>query len=103
MKVNESMANGYMIAGMGGFGCKTYDCASSTKVEPADGRHIAVIQAYDETTVESVEAAWDAPADVAGVVIPAGACLFVRAKSVTISAGYGVCYYGNGVVYPAGE
>ena len=97
MNTNSKTKNGVIIAGMGGYGCKYF--SSAGKIEPAiSDRHISVIQATEDVTISSVEAAWDAPADVAGAVIPAGSCMFVKAKSVTISDGKGFAYYGAGAV-----
>ena len=97
MNTNSKTKNGVIIAGMGGYGCKYFDEAG--KIGPAiDDRHISVIQATEDVTISSIEAAWDAPADVAGAVIPAGACMFVKAKSVTVSDGKGFAYYGIGAV-----
>ena len=102
MNCNGRCANGSIIAGMGGFGVKAYDGAGIITPSIPE-RHIAAIQATEETTVESVAAAWDAPADVAGATIPAGACLFLKAESVTIASGTGFVYYGYGVVHSGGD
>lgn len=52
-RVKNGAANASMVAGMGGYGCMTYNC------------------------------------------------IFVKAASVTITAGYGILYYGYGVVEAA--
>ena len=96
MKAYQRTANETSIAGMGGYGVKAYDGAG--KVSAITDRHICVVQATTETEISTVEAAWDAPADVDGATIAAGACLFLRAKSVTFVSGSGFVYYGNGEV-----
>lgn len=101
MKGNQKTANETSIAGMGGYGVKAYDGAG--KVSALSGLHICVVQATTETQISTVEAAWDAPADVDGATIAAGACLFLRAKSVTFISGSGFVYYGSGEVVPGGE
>ena len=102
MNSNGRTANGNIIAGMGGFGCKAYDGAGT--ITPAiPNRHIAAIQATEETQIDTVSASWDAPADVEGATIPAGSCLFLKAASVTITGGAGFVYYGNGAVTPGGD
>ena len=101
MKGSQKSANESNIAGMGGYGVKAYDGAG--KVSALNGLHICCVQATTETEISTVEAAWDAPADVDGTTIAAGGCLFLRAKSVTFISGSGFVYYGNGQVVPGGE
>lgn len=43
--------------------------------------------------IGTVDSYWDAPTSVDDLVIPAGQCLYLKAKSVTIKSGYGVLYY----------
>ena len=101
---NRSAANGSMIAGMGGFGCMYYNATgAATKYEPAaDNRHIVAVQALTDTNIRTAGAAWDAPADVDGVILTAGNCLYLKAASVTITSGTGILYYGYGQVKEAG-
>lgn len=101
MRTNRNTANGMTIAGMGGYGCKAYD-GPGTISPSIEDRHIAAIQAVEETQISTVNAAWDAPAEVDGATIPAGSCLFIKAASVTISAGSGFAYYGYGAVQTGG-
>lgn len=101
---NKTAANTSMIAGMGGFGCMYYNATgAATKYEPAvDNRHIVAVQALTDTTIRTVGAAWDAPAEVDGVILTAGNCLYLKAASVTITSGTGILYYGYGQVTEAG-
>lgn len=87
-----------MVSSMGGYGCKKYEVLDGGEAQKIDVQDkplfISVIQAFEDTAISTVEAMWDAPADVDGIVIPAGMCLYVKAKSVTITSGSGVIYYG---------
>lgn len=102
-RAKNGAANASMVAGMGGYGCMTYNATgAATEIVPkAPERHFAVIQALEDTTIETVKAAWDAPTELDGVTISAGSCIFVKAASVTITAGYGILYYGYGAVEAA--
>lgn len=105
MRANKTAANASMVAGMGGYGCRYYNATgAATEYAPlADDRHVAVVQALTDTTIKTVKSAWDAPADVDGLDLPAGTCLFVKAASVTITDGTGILYYGSGAVVPEPE
>ena len=96
MKRNRTNDNESAWKNVGDYGCRAYLVISNnTEFEPRNSEtHIAVIQAYEDTTVESVDAACNVPIDVTGIVIPAGMCMYVVAKKVTISSGIGMLYYG---------
>lgn len=98
MRIDQKAAQESMITSMGGYGCKKYDVVAGNQPQKItsgkDGLYVSVIQAFEDTTVDQVEYTWDAPADVDGIIIPAGMCLYVKAESVTISSGSGVVYYG---------
>lgn len=98
-KVAESCA----IASLGGYGCMYY--SGSGKYEPSiPDRHICAIQALTDTTITSIGAAWDAPADnVSDLDISEETTLYVKAASVTIASGDGILYYGYGEAVEAGD
>lgn len=98
MNPSKRQAIGSAVAGMGGYGCMMYNATgAATKFEPeVENRHIAAVQALTDTVISSIAADWTAPADVDGLELPAGNCLFVKAASVTITDGVGVLYYGLG-------
>ena len=96
IRVNNTAASASAIASMGGYGCKTYNAPVGKPKEfkaEGIGTFVSVIQAFEDTEIKTVNAWWDAPTDVDGIVIPAGMCLYVKAESVTIASGYGVIYY----------
>ena len=96
---SRAVAQENMIASMGGFGCKYYDVQSATKIEPPSGRYISAVQTLDDTVIDSIEAGWDVPADdFTSVSVPQGTCIYLKAKSITISDGSGIIYYGCGDV-----
>lgn len=94
MNADKTAATSSAIASMGGYGCAKYENIDEKKYfSSGKDTFISVIQAYEETVIGAVESYWDAPTSVDGLVIPAGQCLYLKAKSVTIKAGYGVLYY----------
>jgi hypothetical protein len=98
-KVNKVAAAASMVAGMGGYGCRSYDVSSEIEFAPhVIGRHIVAIQAFTDTEIKSVDAAWDAPADISDITLPGGNCLYIKASKITITSGTGVLYYGIGDV-----
>ena len=103
MRANKTQATASTVAGMGGYGCMVYNAtgAATVFVPEVDERHIAVVQAFEDTVIKHVNAAWNAPASVDGITLPAGDCLFVKAASVEITDGVGIIYYGAGNVIGA--
>lgn len=93
MNADKTAATSSAIASMGGYGCAKYENTDEKKYSANGDTFISVIQAYEETVIGTVDSYWDAPTSVDDLVIPAGQCLHLKAKSVTIKSGYGVLYY----------
>lgn len=96
MRTNAANANASAIAGMGGYGCEAYDGAGT--ITPPEGKHIRVLQAYEATSLTTVVSPDEAKAEVDGVVIPGGCCLYICASSVEVASGTGIVYFAPGSV-----
>ena len=101
--IKPKPADASIIAGMGGYGCMYFNEGGTYEPSIPD-RHICAIQTLASTTIESVAAAWDAPADnIENVTFSEETFLYVKAASVKITSGEGILYYGNGTVEEAGD